>query len=77
VNGRGGPDLLDERPVSGPWSPDWFVRRRAIFSCMGECSRRCNDERHDNVPVDTIRVPDLLASRSVLAEPEIRYRSRS
>ena len=49
-------------------SPDRFVRQMAIFSRNVDGTWRRDDERHDNVLVDTARVPSLLASRGVEAK---------
>ncbi len=49
-------------------TPDRFVRRMAIFSRNDDGSWRRDDERHDNILVDTGRVPALLASRGVRAD---------
>ncbi len=48
-------------------SPDRFVRRIAVFVREGEGSWRRDDERHDNVLVETSRIPDLLARHQVEA----------
>ena len=42
-------------------SPDRFVRRMATFIREDDGSWRRGDERHDNVLIETERVPALLA----------------
>ena len=49
-------------------SPDRFVRDMTTFLRNPDGSWRRDDERHDNVMVDTRRVPALLASAGVDAE---------
>ena len=49
-------------------TPDRFVRQMAVFSRNADGSWRRDDERHDNVLVETGAVPGLLASRGVVAE---------
>jgi SAM-dependent methyltransferase len=49
-------------------TPDRFIRQMAIFSRNDDGSWRRDDERHDNVLVDTGGIPALLASRGVVAE---------
>lgn len=49
-------------------SPDRFVREITTFLRTPDGSWRRDDERHDNVMVDTRRVPALLASVGVDAE---------
>jgi SAM-dependent methyltransferase len=46
-------------------SPDRFVRQMATFTRNDDGSWRRDDERHDNVLIDTSRVPTLLASHGV------------
>jgi SAM-dependent methyltransferase len=48
-------------------SPDRFVRRMATFARNDDGSWRRDDERHDNVLIDTSRVPALLADHGVEA----------
>jgi len=69
----------DARPVgwaSEEWAlvtetsvprPDRFVRQMAIFSRNDDGSWRRDDERHDNVLIDTSRVPGHLAEHGVEA----------
>jgi SAM-dependent methyltransferase len=54
--------LITER--SRP-SPDRFVRKMAIFMRNDDGSWRRDDEQHDNVLIDMVAVPDLLASHDV------------
>jgi SAM-dependent methyltransferase len=51
-------------------APDRFVRQMATFIREGDGSWRRGDERHENVLVDTRRVPALLAEVGV--EVEVR-----
>jgi len=46
-------------------APDRYVRQMAIFSRSDDGTWRRDDERHDNVLVDTSRVPELLAEHGV------------
>jgi SAM-dependent methyltransferase len=46
-------------------SPDRFSRRMAIFTRNDDGSWRRDDERHDNVLVDTSRLPGLLSAHGV------------
>jgi len=46
-------------------NPDRYVRQMAIFSRNDDGTWRRDDERHDNVMVDTSRVPALLAEHGV------------
>ena len=46
-------------------SPTRFVRQMAAFVRNQDGSWRRDDERHDNVLIDTSRLPDLLAGHSV------------
>ncbi|MPZ72907.1 MAG: methyltransferase domain-containing protein [Nitriliruptorales bacterium] len=47
--------------------PDVFVRQMAVFLRNDDGSWRRDDERHDNVLVDTSQIPTLLAGHSVQA----------
>ena len=49
-------------------APDRFVREMATFVRTDDGSWRRDDERHDNVMVDTSRVPALLAEHGVVAD---------
>ena len=46
-------------------SPNRFVRQMAVFVRNDDGSWRRDDERHDNVLIDTGRVPALLAKHGV------------
>jgi hypothetical protein len=48
-------------------SPDTFVRQMAVFLRNEDGSWRRDDERHENVLIDTSRVPGLLAEHGVRA----------
>jgi SAM-dependent methyltransferase len=48
-------------------SPDRFVREMTTFLRSGDGTWRRDDERHDNVLIDTSRVPALLAAHCVQA----------
>jgi SAM-dependent methyltransferase len=49
-------------------APDRFVRQMATFVREGDGSWRRGDERHENMLIDTARVPALLAEDGVAAE---------
>lgn len=46
-------------------TPDRFVRQMAVFSRNEDGSWRRDDERHDNVLIDTERISDLLSPEGV------------
>jgi hypothetical protein len=46
-------------------APNRFVRQIAVFVRNGDGSWRRDDERHDNVLVDTARLPGLFAKHGV------------
>jgi SAM-dependent methyltransferase len=46
-------------------SPDRFIRQMAIFVRNEDGSWRRDDERHDNMLIDTSRLPELLAGHGV------------
>jgi SAM-dependent methyltransferase len=48
-------------------TPDRFVRQMAVFTRVDDGSWRRDDERHDNVLIDTSRVPELLEAHGVRA----------
>ena len=48
-------------------SPDRYVREMAMFTRNDDGSWRRDDERHDNVLIDTSRVPALLAAHGIEA----------
>ena len=67
-------DLVPRGWASDDWAlvtqtslptPDRFVRQMAIFSRNGDGTWRRDDERHDNILVDTGRIPALLAEHGV------------
>jgi SAM-dependent methyltransferase len=64
--GRVGDDWAIVTEYSVP-SPDRFVRQMAFFVRNDDGSWRRDDERHDNVLVDTARVPTLLAEHGIEA----------
>ena len=45
--------------------PDRFIRQITVFMRNDDSSWRRDDERHDNVLIDTARVPGLLAGEGV------------
>jgi SAM-dependent methyltransferase len=49
-------------------TPDRFVREMTTFTRTEDGTWRRDDERHDNVLIDTSRVPALLAEHGVEAE---------
>ena len=48
-------------------APDRFVRRITVFTRNDDGSWRRDDERHENVLVDTAKVPELLGRHGVRA----------
>ncbi len=46
-------------------TPDRFVREMAIFSRNEDGSWRRDDERHDNILVDTSALPEILAEEGI------------
>ena len=58
---RGGP----QRAATSLPRPDRFLRQITVFMRNDDGSRRRDDERHDNVLIDTARVPGLLAGEGV------------
>jgi SAM-dependent methyltransferase len=64
--GRVGDDWAIVTEFSLP-SPDRFVRQMAAFVRTDDGSWRRDDERHDNVLIDTTVVPALLARHDVAA----------
>jgi SAM-dependent methyltransferase len=78
---------LDARPagwVAEDWaivtefsvpSPDRFIRQMATFIRNDDGSWRRDDERHDNVMVDTARVPGLLGEHGIEATVESSFGS--
>jgi SAM-dependent methyltransferase len=49
-------------------TPDRFVRQMAIFVRNEDGSWRRDDERHDNILINTSLVPELLAEHGIAAE---------
>jgi SAM-dependent methyltransferase len=49
-------------------TPDVFIREMTTFVRLDDGSWRRDDERHDNVLVDTARIPGLLAAEGLEAE---------
>jgi SAM-dependent methyltransferase len=74
--GRVGEDWALVTQFSVP-SPDRFVRQMAIFTRNEDGSWRRDDERHDNVLVDTARVPALLRTHGVDAEVRAAFGSET
>ncbi|HKA93213.1 MAG TPA: class I SAM-dependent methyltransferase [Acidimicrobiia bacterium] len=64
TSGRVGDDWAIITEYSIP-TPDRFVRDMTVFVCNEDGSWRRDDEHHDNVLIDTGRVPDLLAPYGV------------
>lgn len=65
--GRAGDDWAIVTEYERP-APERFVRRMAVFVRAADGTWRRDDERHDNVLVDTSEVPALLARHGVDAE---------
>ena len=57
-------------------APDRYVREMAMFTRNDDGSWRRDDERHDNVLIDTSRVPALLAEHGVDATVRAVVRRR-
>jgi SAM-dependent methyltransferase len=64
--GRVGQDWAIVTEFSTP-TPDRFVRQMATFIRNDDGSWRRDDERHDNVLIDTAMIPELLSSEGVTA----------
>ena len=56
-------------------SPDRFIRQMATFIRNDDGSWRRNDERHDNVMVETSHLPELLGEHGVEAAVERSFGS--
>lgn len=54
-------------------SRDHFVRQMAVFLRADDGAWHRTDERHDNVLIDTGRVPNLLANHGVEATVELAF----
>ena len=65
-HGRVGEDWAIVTEYSMP-SPTRFVRQIAVFVRNHDGSWRRDDERHDNILIDTTRLPGLLAEHQVEA----------
>ena len=84
-----GAQRLDAKPagwVAEDWaivtefsvpSPDRFVRQMATFIRNDDGSWRRDDERHDNVMVDTARVPGFLGEHGIEATVESSFGSET
>ena len=64
--GWAGEDWALVTEFSAP-APDRYVRQMAIFTKVADGTWRREDERHENVLVETARVPAFLAARGVAA----------
>lgn len=64
--GRVGGDWAIVTEFSTP-APDRFVRNMAVFTRNDDGSWRRDDERHENVLVDTATVPELLGRHGIQA----------
>jgi len=58
-------------------TPDRYVREMATFVRDADGSWRRDDERHDNILVDTAKVPALLAEHGVEAEVRSAFGSET
>ena len=58
-------------------SPDRYVRQMATFIRNDDGSWRRDDERHDNVMIDTARVPGLLGEHGIEATVESSFGSET
>lgn len=70
--GRVGEDWAIVTEFSVP-SPDRYVRQMAVFLRNQDGTWRRDDERHDNVLIDTTRIPALLATHGVEASIESSF----
>ena len=72
VNGRVAEDwaILTERSTP---APDRFVRQMAVFTRNEDGSWRRDDERHENVLIDTALIPSFLAGLGVRASVESSF----
>jgi SAM-dependent methyltransferase len=70
--GRVGDDWAIVTEFSVP-APNRFVRQMAVFVRNDDRSWRRDDERHDNVLVDTARLPALLAEHGVVADVRLSF----
>jgi hypothetical protein len=76
------PDLPIRARVADEWAiiterstpnPDTFVRQMAVFLRNEDAAWRRDDERHENVLIDTSLVPALLAEHGVRATVETSF----
>lgn len=74
--GRVGTDWAIITEFSVP-SPDRFVREMTTFVANGDGTWRRDDERHENVLIDTATVPPLLSTHGVEAEIRRSFGSES
>jgi SAM-dependent methyltransferase len=74
--GRIGPDWAIITEFSVP-SPDRFVRQMTTFVANGDGTWRRDDERHENVLIDTATVPSLLYAHGVNAQVRGSFGSES
>lgn len=58
-------------------APDRFIRQMATFLRNDDGSWRRDDERHDNIMVETSRVPDLLAGHGIEATVQTSFGSET
>ena len=58
-------------------SPDRFIRQMATFIRNDDGSWRRDDERHDNVMVDTARIPGFLGEHGIEATVESSFGSET
>jgi SAM-dependent methyltransferase len=58
-------------------SPDRYIRQMATFIRNDDGSWRRDDERHDNVMVDTARIPELLREHGIEASVERSFGSET
>ena len=54
-------------------SPTTFVRQMAVFLANEDGSWRRDDERHENVLIDTSLVPGLVAEHGIRATVEASF----
>jgi SAM-dependent methyltransferase len=72
--GRVGDDWAIISRFSLP-SPDRYVRDMTTFTLNEDGTWRRDDERHDNILIDTSRVPALLASEGLQVEVQASFGS--
>jgi hypothetical protein len=74
--GRAGADWAIITEFSVP-SPDRFIREMTTFLANGDGTWRRDDERHENVLIDTAAIPSLLSAHGVDAEVRGSFGSES